>query len=253
MKSQQQEQHNYAIRTSCKHCIFAIYDEKTQTGCAHDRVKKWKSKGEDYVTEAYDLEKNFYVINKFCNFYRDARTWNDGKLDINKAQEEAKVTFDILLNCDDIDSEYSSWIQSFASICDEYGESKCFFHVYHKAIIAKQQRKYTLDLFKNRKNSNISVYFDKDNFQDMVLSKSKKSYHIDISKNIRPSLNILSDINDSINNKLHKLLVIKNRDAYVYSNLSYKIERENLSGIENIRNKILDYSKNDFYLEIEDE
>jgi len=54
-------QQKYPITTSCKNCVFAIYDGKTQTGCEFDRINKFKATGTDII-EAYDDEKEFYVI-----------------------------------------------------------------------------------------------------------------------------------------------------------------------------------------------
>jgi hypothetical protein len=253
MKSQLPEQNNYAVRTSCKHCTFAVYDGKTQSECLHGRIEKFQSKDKDLITEAYDLEKNFYVVNKFCNFYRDKRTWNDGIPDENKVREEAKITFDILLNCDGIDNEYAEWITNFIQKCSNYGETKCFFHIYHASNFSKEQKKQILELCKNIKNYALNVYFDKEILEHGILSKSKRSYHIEILKDKRPSLSILESIDHLINNDLHKLLVIKNKDTYIYSNLSYKIESTSGESLNNIRNKIIEYSKDDFYLEIHDE
>lgn len=253
MNSQPQEQNNYPVRTSCKHCTFALYEDNTQSGCIHDRIAKFKSKGEDLITEAYDLEKNFYVVNKFCNFYRDKRTWNDGIPDDSKVKEESKITFDILLNCDEIDDEYANWIKNFMDTCMKYGGTKCFFHIYHASNFSKEQKKQILELSIGKSNCSINVYFDKEVLEQNILSKSKRSYHIEILKNKRPTLNILEKVNNLINNDLQKLLVVKNKDTYVYSNLSYKIESINGDNLDNIRNKIVEYSKDDFYLEIHDE
>ena len=37
------------VHTSCADCIFAEYDEKTQTGCSFDRVEKFRSSGCEVV------------------------------------------------------------------------------------------------------------------------------------------------------------------------------------------------------------
>lgn len=48
--------------TPCKRCIFAVYEGKTQTACSLDRLKLY-----DNVLEAYDEEKEFFVIKgKVC-------------------------------------------------------------------------------------------------------------------------------------------------------------------------------------------
>jgi hypothetical protein len=52
--------------TSCKDCIFAVYDGKTQTGCDfNNRVEKYREKG--LLVDAKDDENEFFIVNrKFC-------------------------------------------------------------------------------------------------------------------------------------------------------------------------------------------
>ena len=85
------------LQTSCKECLFATYEGKTQTGCEANRIVKF----EDYVIEAYDDEKEFYVIDCLCNYHRSP-SWNDGKADLSKVIDENKPTFAIILDTDDI-------------------------------------------------------------------------------------------------------------------------------------------------------
>lgn len=50
------------VHTSCRNCVFAEYEDKTQVGCRLDMLEKY-----DEVLEAYDEEKEFFVINNmFC-------------------------------------------------------------------------------------------------------------------------------------------------------------------------------------------
>lgn len=59
------------IHTACKNCVFAKYEEKTQTDCALDYIAKYKEKNAE-ILEVYDEEKEFYVINnKKCIGYRE--------------------------------------------------------------------------------------------------------------------------------------------------------------------------------------
>lgn len=73
------------LTTSCKECVFAEYEEKTQTGCKTGRLDKYREKGVDII-EAEDLEENeFFVIESWCNHYRD-KDWAESK-DISEDQE----------------------------------------------------------------------------------------------------------------------------------------------------------------------
>lgn len=64
-------------------------------------------------------------------------------------------------------------------------------------------------------------------------------------------LDILDKVNSLVNESLSKLLVIKNQNNYIYSNLSYKIHSTNKSdSVESMRNQIKEYSKSEYYAEI---
>lgn len=59
------------VHTSCKRCVFAQYQDKTQTGCVLDYISKHKDNNTE-ILEAYDDELEFYIINKKkCNGYRE--------------------------------------------------------------------------------------------------------------------------------------------------------------------------------------
>lgn len=250
MKSQQPDNNNHIVRTNCKNCCFAIYKNNTQISCKNDRINKYRNISLDLVTEAYDEDKNFYVINKFCNLYRDKILWNNGIADIDKAKEEAKLTFDILLNCDDLNINYYNWIQDFAKHIDQYGHDKVFVHIYHSGSINKNDKKLVLSLSKLFKNKSISIYFDKQIIEHEIIYKSRKSYHVIITNNNLVDMEILFKINNLVNDDLHKLLVIKNKNNYIYSNLSYKIHyTKRQDSVELIKNDIQEYSKPEYYIE----
>jgi hypothetical protein len=57
------------IHTSCKNCVFAKYENITQTGCELNYLEIFKSKNID-ILEAYDEDKEFYILNnKSCIGY----------------------------------------------------------------------------------------------------------------------------------------------------------------------------------------
>lgn len=62
--------------TCCKECVFAEYDDVTQTGCKRGMIDKYRSVGSNII-EAYDKDKEFYVIpNRLCPFFRK-QSWID--------------------------------------------------------------------------------------------------------------------------------------------------------------------------------
>lgn len=57
------------MKQPCKNCFYAIYDGQTQTGCQFNRMDKFFEQGR--VVEAYDEDKEFYVIEGGCNAYNE--------------------------------------------------------------------------------------------------------------------------------------------------------------------------------------
>ena len=51
-----------AVHTPCKNCVFAIYDNITQTNCALHYLDIYRDKDIE-ILEAYDNDKEFYIIN----------------------------------------------------------------------------------------------------------------------------------------------------------------------------------------------
>jgi len=96
MKSKPQEADKH-LTTSCKDCIFAEYEDDSQTGCAAGRLDLFRQEGT--VIEAYDDEKEFYVIDRFCTYLR-TKGWNEGYATPQAAREEVKPRVFIVVYLD---------------------------------------------------------------------------------------------------------------------------------------------------------
>jgi hypothetical protein len=80
-----------AVHTPCKNCIFAKYENITQVGCHIDYIEKYKNTGAS-ILEAYDDEKEFYIINnKKCIGYRENSWFVHKKM--GEASLEQKIAF----------------------------------------------------------------------------------------------------------------------------------------------------------------
>lgn len=77
------------IHTPCKNCAFAVYDANTQVECAIRYLDKYKQKNTQLL-EAYDDDKEFYIINgKKCLGYRENKWFK--QFDLENASVESKV------------------------------------------------------------------------------------------------------------------------------------------------------------------
>lgn len=75
------------IHTPCKSCVFAKYDNKTQTDCYLDYINIYQNNNIE-ILEAYDNEKEFFIINdKKCIGYRENK-WFDKRGMTNSSLDE---------------------------------------------------------------------------------------------------------------------------------------------------------------------
>ena len=77
------------IHTPCKQCVFAKYENITQTDCFLNYIDKYKT-NEVEILEAYDEEKEFYIINgKKCIGYRENKWF--ANIGMENASIEEKI------------------------------------------------------------------------------------------------------------------------------------------------------------------
>ena len=86
--------------TPCKECIFAIYKDITQTSCRLNKIDLFHKHG-IHVIEAYDEEKEFYVIrNKRCMWFRNHR-WihakNNKSTQLNYLNKEIEIQYQAII------------------------------------------------------------------------------------------------------------------------------------------------------------
>lgn len=76
------------IHTSCKQCVCADYKGKTQVGCLLDYIELYQQNNIE-ILEAYDEEKEFYIINnKKCVGYRENGWFEKRELENLTLQEK---------------------------------------------------------------------------------------------------------------------------------------------------------------------
>ena len=213
MKSQLQEN---LIKTSCKNCAFAVYEKDTQVDCAFGRIEKFK----DSVTEAFDNEKEFFIVDRLCTYFRDKK-WGYNTNDKTRVEEESAASFAIIFNCNEIEDRYFNLIQSFLEN-EEYYTKKynvVLAHEYDKKI---DDKILLLSKF-FRKNVTVSCCYSFQEFANEHIMKNKSIFHAIINpENKSFSSGCLGAINNSLNEDLAKFVVAKLGDVYFVNNLLYK-------------------------------
>lgn len=79
-----------SIHTPCKDCVFAEFNSRgTQLGCAMDLIEKYKQAKHIDVIEAFDQEKDFYVVSgKKCAAYKDEKYFRAKNLQDTTLEEK---------------------------------------------------------------------------------------------------------------------------------------------------------------------
>lgn len=86
--------------TPCKDCVFALYEGKTQTGCAANLIEIFRHQAVT-ILEAYDEEREFYVIkNRICLMSRPLK-WLEREPDIQKllkiARDQIRLKYEVII------------------------------------------------------------------------------------------------------------------------------------------------------------
>lgn len=226
-------------QTSCKECVFAIYSGNTQTECMADRISKFKP----YVVEAYDDEKEFFVIDKICNLFRPSG-WNNGIVDVQKAKNESSITFDVLINCDKITEQYVENIKRELKNIS-YPDKKIKIYLFQSSQSNKYEKQVAFQLYQELKDCVISIYFDKAEYIYGILQKSNSTFHIIIDENnINGISELLLKVNSAIVDDLKRFILCKSVNKLFISNMAIKILYQNLYfDYDNVMSSFLENAK----------
>jgi len=167
MKSNHQDK---SLRTSCKECIFSVYTDNTQTGCRADRLEKFETTGR--LIEAYDDDKEFYVIDCLCNCFRPP-TWNGGKADLEKAINEIKPSFVIAVFLDQANEDSCrATLDSILSL--DYDKDRIFICLSQPLVSSPAERLISTQLFMELTRSGFQC--------EVVISVSSAAREYDLFK-----------------------------------------------------------------------
>lgn len=237
------KQSDNIIDTSCKDCVFAIYDGDTQVECFAGRLEKFKKN--DVVIDAYDDEKEFYVIRRLCNLNRTEKQVDELRQELTERMHEIAVTYELIIDCSNGIKE-----QDVFELIDSYYVDKLTIRLIHgegndlddihkilqlsNKIITKYNTKCPIT---QCLHYNVTMH--------NIIEKSKKSFHAVVKANDIKDKNILHKVNAIINEDLEKVIVVDSKDGSFISNLAYKVQafsKEDKNYTE-IVEKIVTYSK----------
>ncbi len=240
MKSNQQEQ---VVSTSCKDCIFAIYEDKPQTVCFAQRIVVFKKRLE--VVEAYDDEKEFYVIKRLCNLNRSEKTQETLEQELKLAQQRIAVSIDLFIDCSNVQEEN---IDNIVKLIENYDGKVDIILMHgdididHRSKVFRMSQKL---ITKHKLTCPIINYIDYDTTLHSNVQQSRKSFHVVLDLNDLNDDNILNKVNTIINKDMEKCIIININDNIFISNLAYKVQSFNNTCVNytEVVNSILEYSK----------
>lgn len=211
------------LRTSCKDCTFATYKDNTQLDCSAEKLNYFNS--QDRVIEAYDNEKEFYVIKGFCNFYRKQH-WNNGVADKDLARNEIAPTFDIIINCNNITREQQQdIIGKLHGI--KYHKNKIKLSLYYNNNQEKNIRSLCLEIlaiFQPVFSTTVSVCLDdEEHIMSYIFNKLSSTYFTYVDNTSESlDIDIFEKIEETVNVYNTKILAAKTNTTSVVSSIAYR-------------------------------
>jgi hypothetical protein len=239
------------IKTSCKECVFAEYTDKTQVGCSANRIHHFK----DLAVEAYDDDKEFYVINTFCNFYRQDKWLKDGEDNLKRARLENQISCEVLIDCNNMNPSFKEkiiqWLDDLSLVPDPKPIIK--ITLYHSIFANKNISNHIAEILKHKRRLFIANYSDENEYLHQLISSSQYQYHMIVKEDTIPDPSIFYEIDENINDKFNRFIVAKKHDLFIISNMAYNIESLNSNNADyyvNIHNLINWVKDTKIYLEI---
>ena len=210
-----------SIHTPCKSCVFAIYNENTQTGCSLNYLEKYTD-----IIEAYDDTKEFYIINnKKCIGYRENSWFNqfnmqDSSLDekIQKYHETNKLHYLAIINLHDLD------LEQLDNICQQITESvsqpqKIIFirHKENNSIFTYENIEKIIKKYQINYNWRIQTMLDdtltyREILHNAVVINPKYRFILSIEKYDNQISRVIGLINNKIHHELNTFMVASTPD-----------------------------------------
>ena len=248
------------LTTACKQCVFANYIGKTQIDCKLGRIKKFREKGVDII-EAEDLEENeFFVLEAWCNAYREQK-WADEWTDqydnlLVRLKEEytPPLGFIVIINDDPAEKIASEAEQSV--LLDGLGKTLTGIKeieglpsyiiivnnssIGHLRVVNTSQEQLEDSDIEYKVSNVIAPNLTDWECIDLVFSNVKNGYYSILQSGKVPKKDIISLINNRVNVELDSVGYIKGYDgingttvqAVIHKFLNGHYERTLLEKIE---------------------
>lgn len=220
------------IHTSCKNCIFSIYENITQINCALNYIEKFKNKNIE-ILEAYDEEKEFYVINnKKCIGYR-GKDWleknNLNNIDaaITKFNESNKIHYLAIIDTKNIDFDTLYKIIKDISNQKLIPQRLYIIRYPDNDLFGIDKLQPVLDESKIpwKIHTAISDDIPLEYFITTIINVHKTRFAMIVNNYSNDIISILNKANNIVCENMESLMLLKNTDSscYIFSTSVYKL------------------------------
>lgn len=223
MKSEQRETN---LTTSCKDCVFAVYDGEdndTQFDCAAGRIDVFAKNGD--VIDAYDNDKSFYVIKRLCNFYREESWISESQDDLlEEVKKEAFPSFGVVIY--NLSENTNKQLETLKEIINESPmDNNKVYVILVTNDKSKKDMPYFLpmvDTFKadaiNFKIVSVFDYVPKPQIDALAFKHViKRNYIVKIDDNNMISRDLFTKVDQSLNTDLEKISYYQDGQVSVIS------------------------------------
>jgi len=204
------------LTTACKDCVFANYIGKTQTDCKLGRIEKFRQKGVDII-EAEDLEENeFFVVESWCNYYRDEEWVKNLNSDIDDLSAQVKkeavfpVGFIVLFNENNTTEQLETTISSIKDM-----EEVAYAVVVNSSnlddidVITKVQELFEDSEIDFKITKIMDSAFNQSQIIDVAFPNISNSYYYLLESGDLPVKDVVSLIDRQTNTELEPVVYIK--------------------------------------------
>jgi len=208
------------IDTPCKDCLFALYEDNTQTGCNVNMIQKFR-RYDVPILEAYDEDKEFYVIQgKRCLWHR-TETWKwageNPYEQVSAIRNEIEISYQGIVFCD---NDFEDTKKTVESLTSQYIAPK------HITLIRRPDNPVTgkemhIWLQKHCKKQDIAWRIQNvtatdlpNGFHiDMVISRHPYQYYFVCNSGCEVPQNLFSSLNQKIVEELYPLTILAPNEA----------------------------------------
>jgi len=227
------------IHTPCKSCVFAKYDNNTQNGCELNYLDKYRTKNAS-ILEAYDDEKEFYIINgKKCMGYRENKWFKQFNLENSDIESKIKIykeknylDYICIINLDKINTDNLDSILHQISQCKIQPKKVIIIrHLNNEKIFTYQMLESLFNKYHASYIWRIQTILDTSLTNDQIIknliSLNAKYRFVVLISNISHDIDhMIMTTNQIVHEDLDQFEVLTNKDntCFCFSSLVYRFE-----------------------------